>query len=97
MAVIANLYRATGVGQRKMFAGAASVTGTAAIATGLDSVDAGSAQVTVQDSADTIPTNIASVTGIAGGSVSVVVVALAAAANTVSAVAASVGLLCTGS
>ncbi|MGH7611604.1 MAG: hypothetical protein ACREN4_06265 [Candidatus Dormibacteria bacterium] len=96
MAIIANLFQATGVGQRKMFAAEASVTSTAAIVTGLRAVDAGSAQATVQNSAVTIPTNIATVSGVVGGSVSVVVIALAAAGNTISAVAASVGLLCAG-
>jgi hypothetical protein len=62
----------------------------------LSTVDAGSAQVTVQNSATTIPTNFATVTSISGGTVNVFVNAAAAAANAVSAVSANVGLLCTG-
>jgi len=97
MAVVGNLPKALGRTTRKVFAGQAAITGTGAIVTGLSSIDQGAAMVTVQNSALTIPTNIATVSSVTGGSVNVVVIALAATANAISAVAANVGCLCTGS
>jgi hypothetical protein len=96
MTLVSNLPKALGKTSRKLFVGTASITGTGGIATGLGTIDAGSPQVTVQNSATAIPTNIATVSSIAAGTVNIVVVALAAAANTISAVAATVGLSCTG-
>jgi hypothetical protein len=103
MAIVANLPRAIGRGGvRKLFVGTAAITGTGSIITGLATIDPGSAMTTCQNSATTIPTNIATVSGVVNGpggtaTVSIVVVALQSAANAISTVAATVGLLCTGS
>ena len=96
MAIIANLPRALGLGSRKLFAGTGAIVGTGTIITGLRSIDPGSAQVTDQNAAITIPTNRSNISGIVGGTVSIVVVAAGATANTISAVSSTVGLLCTG-
>jgi hypothetical protein len=96
MGIVGNLPKALGLTSDKVWAGTGHITGTGSIVTDLGTIDAGSAQVTVQDSALTLPTNIATVSSITDGSVDVVVVALAAAANAISDVVASVGLLCTG-
>lgn len=96
MAIPGGLTRGFAKSQRKVAAVQSSVTGTGAVTSGLATIDAGSAQVTVQNSATTIPNNWATVTSISGGTVNIFVNAAAAAANVVSAVAANVGLLCTG-
>lgn len=95
MAVLRTLPRA--LAGRKFSATRSSITGTGAIATGLTTVDPGSVSVDGTNSATTIPTNVvAGASSISGGSVNVVVVALAAAANTISAVPENVDCLCTG-
>jgi hypothetical protein len=97
MSVIANLPRALSKGTRKLSATQGAVTGTGGIATGLSSIDTGGAVATPANSATTIPTNLAAITSISGGTVNIVVVAAAASANTVSGVAANVNVLATGS
>jgi hypothetical protein len=95
MAVLRTLPRA--LAGRKFSAQRNAITGTGAIVSGLTTIDPGSVQLTGTNSAATIPTNVvAGATSITGGSVSLVVVALAAAANAVSAVSESVDLFCTG-
>lgn len=72
-----------------------AITGTGALTSGLSTVDA--ALVTSQNSATTVPTNDGgAVTSITGGTINVRVVALAAAANTISAVAATVAAFAVG-
>lgn len=98
MAIVGGLTIGTTKTEAKVAAVSSAITGTGSITSGLSSVDAGSAQLTVQNGATTIPTNVASgVSSITNGNPAVVVVALAAAANTISGVASNVGLLCTGS
>lgn len=94
MAVLRTLPRA--IGGRKFSATRTSITGTGGVTTGLSSVDAGSISATPTNSATTIPTNLAAVSSISGGTVNAVVVAAAAAANTISGVAANVDVFCTG-
>ena len=100
MAIVGGLTRGFAKSQRKVAAVQAAITGTGTITSGLpSSVDAGSAQVTVQNSATTVPTggSTAAVTSIsAAGVVSVVVIDQQAAANAVAAGAKNVGLLATG-
>lgn len=96
MAIVGNLPKALGLTTEKVWAGTASVTGTGAIATGLDAIDAGSPQVTVQDCPTTIPTYGAGVSSVTGGTVNVVVTEFEAAANAIATAAVTVGLLCTG-
>jgi len=81
-------------GRKHIAVVSASVTGTGAVATGLMSVDG--AQVTPQNSATTIPSNFAAVTSLSGGTVNCVVNAAAAAANAISAVAATLSVLAVG-
>jgi hypothetical protein len=96
MAVLRTLPRA--LAGRKFSATRTAVTGTGAIVTGLAAVDAGSVSLCSINSATTIPTNVAAgASSISGGTVNAVVVALAAAANTISAVASNVDCFCTGS
>ena len=54
----------------------AAVTGTGAVATGLSAVDSGGVSATVINSATSATTDLASVTSISGGSVSVAVTLL---------------------
>lgn len=84
--------------QRKVAAVQAAITGTGNITSGLSVIDAGSAQLTVQNSATTVPTggSTAAVTSITNGIVAAVVIDQQAAANVVAAGAKNVGLLCTG-
>ena len=94
MAVLRTLPRA--LAGRKFSATRTSITGTGAITTGLTTIDAGSVSATPTNSATTIPTNLGAVTSIVAGVINVVVVAAAAAANTVSGVAANIDAFCTG-
>src|SRR5258708_25480342 len=87
MAIIANLVRAQSRGVRKLSATQGAITGTGAITTGLTSIDTGGAVATGANSATTIPTNLATITSISGGTVNIAVVAAAAGANTISRVA----------
>ncbi len=98
MAIVGNLPKALGLTTRKVVAIQAAITGTGAIITPLTNIDPGSAQVTVQDAAITVPTDVASVSSVtdAPGTVNVVVVELEAAANAIETAARQVGLLCTG-
>ncbi|HUZ01609.1 MAG TPA: hypothetical protein VMU89_14770 [Thermomicrobiaceae bacterium] len=75
-----------------------AVTGTAAVAVGngFGTVLAQSAQATVANAATTVPTASASVTSVSGTTINVVVVAQAAAANTISAVAQNVNVHAVG-
>jgi hypothetical protein len=73
----------------------ASITGTGNITmTGLTTVQG--AVVSVKNSGTTLPTNTASITGIAGNVVSVVVTQHATAANSVETAAKTVGCLAIG-
>jgi hypothetical protein len=76
-----------------------AVTGTGAIATGLQTVDTGAVQLTVQNSATTVPTggSAAAVTSMTGASANTVVIDQQAAANVVAGGAKNVGLLAVGS
>jgi hypothetical protein len=67
-------------------AGSASITGTGAISTGLSTILG--AVVTVANAATTIPTHVASITSISGGTINVVVVKLDSSANSVESSAA---------
>lgn len=97
MAIPGGLTRGFAKSQKKVAVVQAAITGTGAIASGLVSVDTGGAQVTVQNAETTITSNaLAAVTSISAGSVSVVVIALAAAANSVSGSAKNVGLVAIG-
>ena len=69
------------LGQIKVVAGSATITGTGAISTGLSTILG--AVVTVANASTTIPTDVASITSISGGTINVVVVNLAAAANSI--------------
>jgi hypothetical protein len=75
-----------------------AITGTGAIATGLQTVDTGGVQLTVQNSATTVPTggSVAAVTSMTGASANVVVVDNQAAANAVAGGAKNVGLMAMG-
>jgi hypothetical protein len=97
MALVANLPPALG-SQRKLAAVQTAITGTGAITSGLNTIDAGSAQLTVQNSATTVPTggSTGAVTSIAAGTVNAVVIDQQAAANAVAGGAKNVGLLCSG-
>lgn len=81
--------------RKKIAVVSGSITGTGGIATGLGTVD--SAIACGQNSATTIPSNeVGGVTSISAGTVNVVVIAAAAAANTVSAVAETVAVWAIG-
>src|SRR5579859_4441210 len=105
MGVIGNLPRGLGKGVRKVACTQGAITGTGAIATGLAAIDiggnfgagaAGSGAVAcAMNSATTIPTNLATITSISAGTVNIAVVA--AAANTISGVAANVNVVAIGS
>jgi len=82
-------------GKVKVAAASASITGTGSITTGLKSIF-GPAMATVQDAATTIPTHVASVTSITGGTVNVVVIEAQAAANAIATAAKTVGVLALG-
>src|SRR5258708_39836098 len=84
MAIIANLVRAQSRGVRKLSATQGAITGTGAITTGLTSIDTGGAVATRANSATTIPTNLATITSISGGTLNIAVVAAAAGANPIS-------------
>jgi hypothetical protein len=99
MAIAGNLRFATGSRHgKKVSITNTTLTGTAAVVTGLTSVDAGGAQVTVQNAATTIPTDAsAAVTSIAAGTVNVVVLTNQAANNIVSTtVTTKLGLVAIG-
>lgn len=70
MAILGDLPRALGRGTRKLAAGNASVTGNAAVATGLDSVE--EAVVSVKNApAGTVPFQTANISAVSGGSITV--------------------------
>jgi hypothetical protein len=96
VAIVGALTRGFAKSQRKVAAVQGAITGTGNLTSGLSVIDTGSAQVTSQNSATTIPSNFATVTSITNGTVAVMVNAAAAAANAVSGVAGNIGLLCTG-
>ena len=98
MAIVGGLSLGFARFQKKVAAVQAAITGTGAITSGLSKIDAGSAQLTVQNSATTVPTggSTAAVTSISAGTVNAVVIDQQAAANVVAAGAKNVGLLCTG-
>lgn len=74
MAIVGNLPKARGLGVRKISSTQAAITGTGAIATGLATIDAGGAVVSVANSSATTPWDVATITSISGGTVNVVVV-----------------------
>ena len=77
----------------KQSRGQAAITGTGSlIFTGLATVIVGSEVVSVANAATTIPSAVAVETGLSGVTVSVVVIAPAAAANAISAVAQNVNV-----
>ena len=82
-------------GKVKVAAASASITGTGSIDTGLKEIF-GPAMACVQDAATTIPSEVASVTSVSGGTVDVVVVELQAAANAISTSAKTVGVMALG-
>lgn len=106
MGTIANLERATGKNTRKLACTQGAITGTGGIATGLSAIDTGGnfgagtagagAVATAMNSATTIPTNLATITSISGGTVNIAVVAAASAANTISGVAANTNVMAVG-
>jgi hypothetical protein len=96
MALIGNLVRAQARGARKVSATQGAVTGTGGIATGLTSIDVGGAVACGANSATTAPTNLVTITSIAGGTVNIAVVAAAAGGNTISGVAENVNVIATG-
>jgi hypothetical protein len=98
VAVVGGLTRGMAKSQRKLVAVQAAITGTGAITSGLSTIDAGSAQLTVQNSATTVPTggSTGAVTSISTGTVNTVVIDQQAAANVVAGGAKNVGLLATG-
>lgn len=106
MGVIGNLPRALSKSVRKVACTQGAITGTGGITTGLSAIDTGGnfgagtagsgAVATAMNSATTIPTNLATITSISGGTVNIAVVAAAAAANTISGVAANVNVLAIG-
>lgn len=71
MAIIANLYRAAGVGQRKLFTAQVPVTGSAAVVTGLTNVDPGSASAENQATAATGTIEHAYVHSVVDGTINV--------------------------
>ena len=96
MAISGTLRKPLGAG-KKIAVVQTAITGTGAITSGLSSIDTGGAQVTVQNAETTITSNaLAAVTSISGGTVNVVVIALAAASNAVSGSAKNVGLVAVG-
>lgn len=98
MAIVGSLTRGFAKSQIKVAAVQAAITGTGSITSGLSTINAGAAQLTVQNSATTVPTggSVAAVTSITTGNPSVVVVDQQAAANAVAGGAKNVGLLATG-
>jgi len=94
MPIVANLLKPRGLGKRKLFIGTASITGTGTISTGLSTVE--EAVACVKNSPTTIPTRTASITGISGGDVSVVVTEHAATANSVATAAVEVTVFAVG-
>lgn len=74
-----------------------AITGTGAVTTGLNSIDTGGAMTTVQNAETTITSNAGSaVTSISAGTVNVLVIAFAAAANSVSAAAKNLAVWAVG-
>jgi hypothetical protein len=98
VAVVGALTRGLAKSQRKVVAGQTAVTGTGAITSGLSVLDVGSPQLTVQNSATTVPTggSTAAVTSVSTGTINAVVVDQQAAANAVAGGAKNVGWLATG-
>lgn len=84
--------------QLKQFDTQVAVTGTATVAFAppANKIIAGTEHVTIANMAVTVTTALAGESGLSGTSISVVVVALAAAANTISAVAQNVNISCKG-
>jgi len=82
------------LGQIKVVAGSATITGTGAINTGLSTILG--AVVTVANAATTIPTDVASISSISGGTINVVVVNLAASANSIETAAKTVNWIAFG-
>lgn len=75
----------------------AAVTGTAAIATGLTTIDLGGVVACVANSGLTTPWSLASINTVAGGSVTVVVLAVTSGpAIAASTVATNVNVIATG-
>jgi hypothetical protein len=97
MAIVGTLRKALGAG-KKIAVVQSAVTGTGTIATGLQTVDTGGVQLTVANSATTVPTggSVAAVTSMTGASANVVVVDQQAAANAVAGGAKNVNLLAIG-
>lgn len=91
--MIFDLNRALGSG-KKLAVVSASITGTGSIDTGLKKVDY--AVACVVDSGSSIPTHTASITGISGGSVSVVVTENQSSANAVASSAKTVVVFAVG-
>ena len=97
MAIVGSLRPALGKG-KKLAVVQGAITGTGTIVTGLTSVDTGGVQLTVANSATTVPTggSVAAVTSMTGATANVVVVDQQAAANAVAGGAKNVNLLAVG-
>lgn len=76
MAILGLLPRARSLAGYKLAAGQASITGTGGIVTGLTTIPAGGAVVSVANSATTLTTDVASITSISAGTVNVSVTLL---------------------
>ncbi|MBO3801765.1 MAG: hypothetical protein JTT12_05555 [Candidatus Brockarchaeota archaeon] len=82
------------LGKIKVASGNATITGTGSINTGLSTIL--NAVVCVANASTTIPTDVASITSISGGTINVVVVALQSAANAIETAAKTVNWIAFG-
>lgn len=97
MAIVADLVNPTGhLGVPKFSATQASITGTGGITTGLGTINTGGAVTSVANAATTVPTDTDAISSIVGGTVNVVVINHAAAANSIEAAAKNVNVLAVG-
>lgn len=107
MGVIATLPRSVSKAARKLSVTQAGVTGTGGITTGLSTIDTGGnfgagvagagAVACVANSPTAVPTKVAAITSISGGTVNVVVVIQNASTNVVDAAGAQVNVWAVGS
>lgn len=91
---IEGLAPAQGDGKRKIASVSSSITGDGTIDTELDSID--QAVATVKDSSTSLPTHVASITSIDGGSVDVVVTEQASSANSIATSSQTVTVIAVG-
>jgi len=94
MPIIGNIERPVGRGVRKLFCGTVSITGTGSVSTGLSAVEY--AVVSVANAETTIPSNGAEISSISGGTINIVVVNYAAAANSISTAAKDISVMAVG-